>query len=474
MRNRASIKLVVFLLMSVIFSSGRVTAGGPLLVNSDGSPLTWDNSSDVELHIDAGDCASFSQADMADKLNDNLSAWTDINNIDLDFDINDNEISEDIDIDNYTDLFVDSTDDAGADDGINPVIFDETGEIVVDIFGSGNQFAVLGFAGADNVDNDDALILDGEAVINCLCLSGNANFEDCEEVSVEFSEDDLDFTLVHEIGHFIGFDHTQVNQLTAESVDCDLDEAGDCDDIPTMYPVAVDSADQITPANDDKVIALTLYGNSSWEDSFCTITGALTDADGAELRCADVQAIADDTEDTIAVVSGAFAPAEDSDGDGYTDGSGECLSDCGSFTLRGLDPSKSYTITVKPVDSQWTGGSGIGPCSTQNSDVVEEEIGTSDDCSAGATVELGTVATESTQNQEDDSSDDSSDDGSSDDSSSSSEENECGLDQDFTTCSALYDCRLNPTSQAPHGFSFFLLFSFFVLPLVVLAGRRLF
>ncbi len=452
------LKILFFFLL--IFFPCLAFAGGPFYVTTEGAPVVWDTSNAVSLHPESGLCADFSNGDMLEKITENVAYWEIIDGIELDFDIEEGNIGEDIDSSNYTDYLVDSSDDKGIDDGLNPVMFDDDGEIIVAVFGDGNQFSVLGFAGPDGFSDDETEYTDGQALFNCLCLAGNENNGDCEDLGVVFSEDDLNFTMTHEIGHMVGFDHTQVNQAMADTISCDTTAAGDCDDIPVMYPVSVDAADQITPTVDDIVIALTLYGQDGWEDEFCIVSGALTDADGNELRCADVQAVTDDTADTIAVVSGAFAPAEDTDGDGYTDGDGECLSDCGSFTLYGLDPDKSYTITVKPVDSQWTGGSGIGPCSSQNEDIVEEDIATLEGCTAGAVEELGTIQTESTSsdtsNQSDDSGDSSSDSGSSEDT--------CGVDQDFTTCDPLISCSLsNKPASALHFLLIILLPGFLLL-----------
>lgn len=384
-----------FLLMGLFTLVLTVQAGGPFVVNEDGVASTWDNSSAVALHPEGGTCADFTNSQMDDKIEENMAHWSGIAGIELDFALVDGAIPEDVDADNYTDYYVDSSDDAGLEDSLNPVIFDDDAGIVADLFGAANKFVVLGFAGPDGFTSDYSEIVDGQAFFNCRCLDDNP--EGACPGGIVFTEDDLDFTMTHEIGHMLGFDHTQVNQAIAEGTDCDLDLDGDCADIPTMYPQSVDAADQITPHRDDEVIALTLYGNSTWENTLCTITGSLTDVNGDSLRCADIQAETGDTTDTIAVVSGAFAPAEDTNGDGYTDGDGECLSNCGDFTLRGLDPDLDYTITVKPIDSSWTGGSSLSPCGTgQLTGIEEEEISTVTTCTAGGTVALGTVQTAST------------------------------------------------------------------------------
>lgn len=316
--------------------------------------------------------------------------------------------------------------DSGLTDSLNPVIFDDDGEIIKDLFGSANRFVVLGFAGPDGFINSFETIVDGQAFFNCFCLSGNTfGATLCADAGVTFSEADLDFTMMHEFGHFLGFDHTQVNQATAES-SCNTGDSlltksgvkfvggGDCDAVPAMYPQSVDPSDQITPSRDDQVIALRLYGSSGWDNALCAVSFTILDASANFLRCADVQAIATpaDISKTVAVVSGAFAPATDSNGDGFTDGTAECTgttsstitidgttgfpNGCGSGVIAGLDPSTTYNITVKPISSQWVGGSSLSPCGNgQLTGITEQIIGTVSGCSSGTTG-LGTITTTST------------------------------------------------------------------------------
>lgn len=385
-----------FLLMQLSFLYSQVGyTGGPIsVVPSTGESSVW--ISPVSLHPEAGLCGSFSNAEMIQKLDQNISYWENISGSDLSFIIEEGGIGVDVDHCNYITYFVDSSDDPGLDDSLNPVVFDDDGAIVTDLFGTSAKFTVLGFAGPDGFTSDYTTIVDGQAFFNCRCLTGNA--AGACPAGVVFTEDDLNFTMTHEIGHKVGLDHSQVNQNTANG-NCDLDVTGDCDDVLTMYPQAVDSADQITPHRDDEVAFLTLYGLTHLTNSSCTVTGHLVDVNGDALRCADVQAETGDTADTISAISGANAIYLDINGDGYSDGSGECLSNCGYFALRGLDPGETYTITVKPINSSWVRGSSVGPCvNGQISGIVEEVIATvrAGSCAAGSSQDLGTVVTSST------------------------------------------------------------------------------
>lgn len=388
------LRRLFFPLFLLLLAPFNVRAGGPISISPSGVPSTWEMP--ISVHPESGTCASFSNADMVDKLTTDLSQWEDIPGITLQYDIIPDALGVDVTVDNYTDYLVLTSSDPGLTDGLNPVIFDDNGAITDDVFGHNMKFNVLGFAGPDAfADADYLTISGGQGVFNCRCLAGNAA-GDCPG-NVVFSEDDLDFTMTHELGHMTGLDHSAVNEDLADN--CDVDMVGDCNDVPTMYPISEDPADQISITRDDEVAMLTLYGLAYLESNYVTVTGTVLDADDNPLRCADVQAQTDDPADTISIISGIFAPNVDLNGDALTDGTGECLSNCGDFILRGLDPAKDYTIVVKPLSSRWTSGSGIYPCDPQLTTISETTIGSlpAGSVAAGQTQSLGEIKTTSTE-----------------------------------------------------------------------------
>lgn len=369
-------------------------AGGGYIITESGAPSAWDSSGNIRIHPESGACGSFSNTQMLTKLDSNLGYWLDLSEVNLNFVVTSGSIGG-VDGCNYGTYLVgvEGASNVGISDGLNPVLFDNDGEIVAAVAGTANKFRVLGFANPSGFANDYAEIVDGQAVFNCRCLPGNTNGA-CTSGSsaIEFTEDELNFTMVHELGHMLNLDHTQIN---ANLVD------GTADDdtyIPTMYPVSENAAAQISPIQDDIVALGTIYPASTFSSTYCRVTGTLLDSSGNSLRCADVQAKTSDSADSVAFVSGAYAPAVDNNDDGDTADAGECTSNCGDFQLY-LTPGKTYTVSVKAINSTFTGGSGISPCANaQLSTINDQDIATvtGSQCTAGGTLALGNITTSST------------------------------------------------------------------------------
>lgn len=390
------IRIVIFALVFCALPPAQ--AGGPYIMTESGNPSRWDNSSEIEYHIEDGSCAANTNAQMVTLFDAALSSWYELAEVDLTLSADTSTLNVDVDGDNYGTYTVGVTgavdDDAAVNDGINPVIFDDDGEIVAAIAGDSNKYSILGLANPSGFEDSSlAVIIDGQAVINCLCLEDNPNGP-CSSsgTTIEFSADELIFTIVHEMGHFLNLDHTQVN------IDVVTDTALDEEDLPTMFPVAYFAAEQIVPHQDDIVALAYLYPASDYNASTCLVTGDLLDRDGNALRCADVWAVNEDISLTVAQVSGALAEAVDNNDDLDTVDNGECSDNCGHFQFR-LVTEQDYTITVMPIEDTFINGSGMGPCyKSQLTGIEEEEIATvtAAQCSAGSTIALGSITTTST------------------------------------------------------------------------------
>lgn len=376
-------------------------AGGPFYTSFSGVASYWDAAPIISYHPESGSCGPFTQADMLTKVAENLAMWSNLAEVDISFDQVSGEIGE-LDETNYTTYFYEASgtdaDNAKLADGINPIIFDETGDIIAAIAGEENRYYVLGFAGPTGFSSEDYdTIVDGQSVLNCLCLEGGDTACDDGGQAITFSEDVLDYTIIHEFGHFINLDHSQVGFDLYDDSDSNND-----DDIPIMFPIVVETSDLPTPSEDDAIALGAIYASDSFAGDYCLVTGTLLDANSNELRCADVQAVTDDTADTVAQVSGALAVTVDgvgaNDPDGDTVDEGECTSRCGYFELY-LTPGKDYTIRVEPIYEGFVGGSGMGPCyGVQLDTITEEDVAavSSAQCTAGTSLSLGSITTTST------------------------------------------------------------------------------
>ena len=118
-------------------------------------------------------------------------------------------------------------------DGTNPLIIDEDGSIAADFFGVGNKFTTLGFAAIIAFDTDSGDAIKGEAIFNAACLN-TVEQPGCSIGPFSFSDDDFISFVVHELGHFLGLDHSQVNLIEAT----DMDPSND-DLITTMFPTFI-------------------------------------------------------------------------------------------------------------------------------------------------------------------------------------------------------------------------------------------
>ena len=130
---------------------------------------------------------------------------------------------------------------------------------------------------------------------------------------------DLGDVAIHEIGHLLGLDHTPLNDLPAST--------------PTMIPFysPIRGAGATLEA-DDRAGAGFLYPNRSSQLGFGSISGEVTNIEGAPQFGVHVVAENTVTGDRIGSVTGA------------TPGAGR-----GEFTVFGLDPGE-YVVRIEPIE----------------------------------------------------------------------------------------------------------------------------
>jgi uncharacterized repeat protein (TIGR01451 family) len=265
----------------------------------------------------------------------------------------------------------------------NPIIYDATGSLFNDL----GMPLVLGFAGP-TVQEPPGTIVCAQGMINGLYKDGINN----PPSNPESSDSELNATLIHEFGHFLGLEHAQINVNCLTNPGSCPSDSDDAYGLPTMFPYAIsglttggqDPAETLAP--DDIAWASRLYPDASYTANYGMITGVIYFSDGVTpAQGLNVIARAVDDPGTpgvnesrriaVSVVSGyRFTgnpgqdvtsvlpdPLEDNTG-GSSFGSRD-TSWIGVFEIP--VPAGTYTLEVESVDSSFTGGSSVGPLEEQ-------------------------------------------------------------------------------------------------------------
>jgi hypothetical protein len=266
---------------------------------------------------------------------------------------------------------------AAREEGPTVIVFDKDGSITNQI-APGQADGIPGLSEILLSDSTGKKILKGIVVLNGRLLGGG---------TITLTQKQFKAAVLHELGHLFNLDHAQVNLDVADA--CDLipgdDTDPDCPDaqfIPTMFP-GLKTYRQGNELKFDDIITISwIYPNSTFQNSFCTVTGEIQDMNGRPMQGVNVVAKLVSSvetsvkEDTRSMVSGVLYPT--------------CTTN-GTYYLYGIVPGKSYEVIYEPLSEEYTGMSGFEPLANPPKGFETASIGTVNCDAGGETIEMEAV-----------------------------------------------------------------------------------
>ncbi len=305
--------LVVFILLPFM-----ANAGGPNDV-IDGKAVVWpEELYPIPYHVDRGDLGPFTQSRALALVQQAFDSWQAVEGSAIHFQWA-GSLPVDVDRTNYA-SYIDIN-----VEGRNPIVFDDDGEIISDLFGAGSKTYILGFAGPVTYNNGQ--IISAQAVLNGIFFQ-----------EYEIGESEFYSTLLHEFGHFIGLDHAQLMRHIG------YDGVGGNDiDLPIMFPTVADDDSVRTQLSDDDRLAVSnIYPEPAYARQSGNISGVVW-RNGQEMPGVNV------TARRI-----GFHPRHN-----YTTVTGTYKYNRGTYELTGLPPG-DYQLFIEPIDRSYTDISSVG------------------------------------------------------------------------------------------------------------------
>jgi hypothetical protein len=315
----------------LLFCSAILTAGGPL-ATVNGVPVRYNNASAITYKTDLGAMGSFTNSVATNLATTSFTTWQNVATAQITF-TNGGQLAADVTSANYTN-FIDKF-----SDGINPIIFDTDGSIIDAMLGANASNSTIGFAGSSYFTSGPnvGFYSEGQSVMNGKFANN------------PFTEAQFKATFVHEFGHFIGLDHSQINMKFVGDGNAPNDAF-----IPTMYPTSTDDDTHLATLNADDIAAVSaLYPKATFATTTGKISGAVTRFDNSVVRGANVVAKstgADSLSNQISTVTDYL------------------VKNTGAYTIVGLAPG-NYYVMIEPVKASFIEGSSVGPYAASATDL---------------------------------------------------------------------------------------------------------
>lgn len=344
LRGLASGMLVTVLLCT----AGAANAGGPLFVRANGLPFVWSTAAPIQYRTDDGPLSTeTNEATARARVISMFNVWQSVSTASISFNragfINSTGAFTDGDVSTIDEYEAVNSNCSGS--GQNPVIYDVDGSILVEL--GMDETSVIGFAGPCTISASQ--ILSGSVVMNGL-------------FDVDLTDAQFDAAFVHEIGHFAGLDHSQINVNCLQGCN-----AANLTGLPTMFPFLLHES-QISPSVDDIAWISRLYPAASFATTHGTITGRVYFTDGdSQAQLVNVIArrvntgAGEDRTTAVSNVSGyKFRVFHNNPitNPGPSPFGTTAPGDIGLFEIP--VPSGTYTIEVETINEEFVDGSSVG------------------------------------------------------------------------------------------------------------------
>ncbi|MFB3813896.1 MAG: hypothetical protein ACE14L_07265 [Terriglobales bacterium] len=376
------------LLLWLIAGALPAFAGGPLLVGGpntpiDGQPYKWNNSLPIQYRVDPGPLSTLGGVVKYDnpyggQLVDSMfSVWHSVPTASISF----TNAGAILPAGAYAGGDVQTVAQFAAVDQSclngtqSPIIFDADGSLFTALVGDPN---VIGFTSPCALDAAGKIV-SAEVAMNGAFVNGGTTYQ--------LTLEKFKATFIHEFGHFIGLDHSQINENCLGG-GCPAD---DLDGLPTMFPILVTEL-MGTLSADDTAWVSKLYPAANFPANYGTIKGTvlftdgITPAQGVNViaRQVDNPATPQNESRIVAVsaVSGLYFTGNPGQsmtanylrcwvgacpGGYYDNNTGGSMFGSRRPALIGYFeiplPPGSYTLEVESILSGFSGGSSVGPLS---------------------------------------------------------------------------------------------------------------